>query len=225
MHNKVATFRARRGVFKWKSFCREASISAISLSLRLGWEGARLHAFGLSCLLVCLTPRSTESPGRHVHSYPVQAGPSSRHRQNCTVSARGDFVSVTPDSTLEGGPGIELVLLSAIIFLYVLFFFVYFIFYLFILPSRVTFSFNLPAYVIRTSYRPSYFNNIIQRIYTSKINKKTHLHDSDCPICNHCPVYCPNKYTPSNKGTHLVYYTINDIQCIHNWTWKGKIIT
>ena len=79
-------------------------------------------------------------------------GPSSRHRRNCTVSARGDFVSVSPDSTLEGGPGIELVLLSAIIFLYVLFICLfYFIFYLFIIPSRVTFSFNRPAYVIRTS--------------------------------------------------------------------------
>ena len=80
-------------------------------------------------------------------------GPSSRHRRNCTFSAKGDFVSVSPDSTLEGGPGIELVLLSAIIFLYVLFFIClfYLIFYLFIIPSRVTFSFNRPAYVIRTS--------------------------------------------------------------------------
>ena len=75
-------------------------------------------------------------------------GPPSRHRRNCTVSARGDFISVSPDYTLEGGPGIELVLLSAIIFLYVLFIL---LFYLFILPSRVTFSFNSPAYVIRTS--------------------------------------------------------------------------
>ena len=55
-------------------------------------------------------------------------GPSSRHRRNCTVSARGDFVSVSPDSTLEGGPGIELVLLSAIIFLYVLFFYLFILF-------------------------------------------------------------------------------------------------
>ena len=89
----------------------------------LDWD-AREHAFGVSCLLVCLTPRSTESPGRHVvHSYPVQMGPSSRHRRNCTVSARGDFVSVSPDSLLGGGSGIELVLLFAIIFLYILFFF------------------------------------------------------------------------------------------------------
>ena len=65
------------------------------------------------------------------------------------MSVRGDFVSVSPDSTLGGGPGIELVLLSAIIFLYVLFICLfYFIFYLFILPSRVTLSFNVPAYVI-----------------------------------------------------------------------------
>ena len=79
-------------------------------------------------------------------------GSPSRHRRNCTVSARGDFVSVSPDSTLEGGPGIELVLLSAIIFLHVLFYlFILFYFYLFIIPSRVTFSFNRPAYVIRTS--------------------------------------------------------------------------
>ena len=106
----------------------------------LGCEGARLHAFGVSCLLVCLTPRSTESPGRHVQSYPVQMGPSSRQRRNCTVSARGEFVSVSPDSLLGGGPGIELVLLFAIIFLYILFF-----------SSRVTLSFNVPANVIRTS--------------------------------------------------------------------------
>ena len=80
-------------------------------------------------------------------------GPSSRHRRNCTVSARGDFISVSPDSTLEVGPGIELIRLSAIIFLYVLFIclFYFIFFYLFIIPSRVTFSFNSPAYVIRTS--------------------------------------------------------------------------
>ena len=79
-------------------------------------------------------------------------GPSSRHRRNCTVSARGDFVSVSPDSTLEGGPGIELVLLSAIIFLYVLFYLFVLFYFLFIhYPSRVTFSFNRPAYVTRTS--------------------------------------------------------------------------
>ena len=88
--------------------------------------------FWVILLLVCLTPRSTESPGRHVHSYPVQMGPSSRHHRNCTVSARGDFVSVSPDSTLEGGPGIELVLLPAIIFLYVLFHLFILFYFLFI---------------------------------------------------------------------------------------------
>ena len=88
----------------------------------LDW-GSRLHAFGLSCLLACLTPGSIESPGRHIHSYPVQMGPSSRHRRNCVVSARGDLVLVSPDFTPGGRkPGIGLVQLFAIvIFLHDLF--------------------------------------------------------------------------------------------------------
>ena len=61
-------------------------------------------------------------------------GPSSRHRRNCAVSTR-DFVSVSPDSTLKGGPGIELVLLSAIIFLYVLFYLFILFYFLFIYSS------------------------------------------------------------------------------------------
>ena len=101
----------------------ESLLVAISLCPRLECEGERLHAFGLSCLLVCLTPRSIESPWRYIQSYAIQMGPSSRHRRNCTVSATADFVSVSPDSTLGVGPEIEVVLLFAIIFLDVFFFF------------------------------------------------------------------------------------------------------
>ena len=56
------------------------SISDNLLCFRLlGGYWKNLHDFKLFCLLVCLTPRSIASPGRHVHSYPVHMGPSSRH--------------------------------------------------------------------------------------------------------------------------------------------------
>ena len=71
VHSKVATLVKGEGSNSNESSCRGTSISAISLSLWLGCDGARLHAFGLSCLLVCVTPRSTESLGRHVRSDPV----------------------------------------------------------------------------------------------------------------------------------------------------------
>ena len=124
------------------------------MSLRLGCKEERLHAFGLSCSLVCPTPRSIESPGRHVHSYPLQMGRRpvvTVEIVNCTVSARGDFPSVSPDSTLGSGPGIDLVLLFTIIFLYVLL--------LFFFLSRVTFSFNLP-FLCYSDLRVGLFSNI-----------------------------------------------------------------
>ena len=99
--------------------------------LDLGCEGARLHAFGLSCLLVCLNPRSIEAT--HTLSrwdLPVVTA-------EIVVSARGDFVRVSPDYFLGDGPGSELVLMFAFVFLYAF------------SHSRVTVY--LPAYVIRIS--------------------------------------------------------------------------
>ena len=50
--------------------------------------------------------RSIESLGRHVHSYPVQMGPSIRHRRKGSISVRGDVVSRSHISFLaEIGPG------------------------------------------------------------------------------------------------------------------------
>ena len=57
MHNKVATifffFFGGGGVIYIKVFLSGNIFSATPLLLKLRCEGARLHAFGLSCLLVC----------------------------------------------------------------------------------------------------------------------------------------------------------------------------
>ena len=42
----------------------------VSVFILLDGNGVRLQAFVLSCLVVYLTARSTESPGRHLYTIP-----------------------------------------------------------------------------------------------------------------------------------------------------------
>ena len=72
----------------------------------IGMRDSEAACFRVILLISLSYPYSIESLERQVHSYSVQMGPSSLHRRNWTVSARGDFVNVRPDSTLGGGPGI-----------------------------------------------------------------------------------------------------------------------
>ena len=63
----------------------------------------KLH---VSLFGITFIPRSIKSPGKHVQSYPVQMGPSSRHRRKGSISVRGDVVSSSHISFLaEIGPG------------------------------------------------------------------------------------------------------------------------
>ena len=116
-HVKVETLWERRLFDYWNLFLSRVSISDFPCFKLLGGGGGgtKPHALKLFCLLVFLIIRSIESPGRHVHSYLLHIGPSCRHRQKCSVSARGDFASISPASC-GGRRGIELILQFSFIF-------------------------------------------------------------------------------------------------------------